>query len=142
MPNYVLYRGDIETIEPDEEEMHRQTIEVMTEGQNITRGKYGKAVRISHAKTHGLLKGKLLVEDGLPAELAQGVFANPGRFPVIVRMTTSPGKFTDDSKVSTGRAWRSRSSVSTGRSCRPSRSVSRTKSCVAMCRTRLIRRGE
>ncbi len=75
----------------------------MTDGQNITREKYGKSVRISHAKAHGLLKGELIVDEGLPPELAQGLFAKPGTYPIVVRLATAPGEYTDDSKISTVR---------------------------------------
>ena len=103
MQNYVLYRDDVETIAPDEQETRAKIIEVMTTGQNITREKYGKAVRISHAKAHGLLTGELIIPDNLPAELAQGLFAQPGSHPVVVRLASAPGEFTDDSKISTVR---------------------------------------
>ncbi len=103
MPNYVPYRDDVETIESDEPDTQAKIIEVMTTGQNITREKYGKSVRISHAKAHGLLKGTLMVLHGLPPELAQGLFAQPGVHPVVVRLASAPGEYTDDSKVSTVR---------------------------------------
>ncbi|MGI4829037.1 MAG: catalase family protein [Janthinobacterium lividum] len=103
MPDYALYSPDVETIEPDEQETHNKIIQVMTEGQNITREKYGKAVRISHAKSHGLLKGELTISPGLPSELAQGLFAEPGTHPVLIRLASAPGEFTDDSKLSTVR---------------------------------------
>lgn len=103
MPNYLLYRDDIETIDPDEKATRDKIIQVMTEGQNITREKYGKAVRISHAKAHGILKGTLTISPGLPTELAQGLFSTPGTHPVLVRLATAPGEFTDDSKISTAR---------------------------------------
>ncbi len=101
--NYTRYTDTLETIEPDEQETHAKIIEVMTTGQNITREKYGKAVRISHAKAHGLLKGELRIDANLPTELAQGLFAQPGTHPVLVRLATAPGEYTDDSKVSTSR---------------------------------------
>lgn len=103
MPNYTRYRDDLETVAPDEAETFAKIIEVMTDGQNIVRQKQGHAVRISHAKSHGLLKGELTVRDGLPPELAQGLFAKPGTYQVVVRMATAPGEFLDDSKVSTDR---------------------------------------
>lgn len=103
MANYTRYYDDVETIEPDEQETHRKIIEVMTKGQDITRAKYGKAVRISHAKAHGFVKGTLTVNGNLPSELAQGLFAQPGTYDVLVRLATAPGEFTDDSKVSTAR---------------------------------------
>ena len=103
MPDYLLYHDDLETIEPDEAETHAKIVQLMTDGQNITREKYGKAVRISHAKAHGLLKGTLVIAEGLPYELAQGLFAQAGTHDVLVRLSAAPGEFTDDSKLSTSR---------------------------------------
>ncbi len=103
MPNYLAYRDDLETIAPDEKETFAKIVEVMTYGQNVTRQKYGKVVRISHAKAHGLLKGELTVNAGLTSELAQGLFATPGTHPVVVRLALAPGELLDDSKVSTDR---------------------------------------
>ena len=42
-------------------------------------------MRATHAKATGFLKGKLVVADDLPRELAQGSFARPGRYDVLVR---------------------------------------------------------
>lgn len=63
----------------------------------------GHAIRSVHAKTHGILEGYLEVDTGLPIELAQGLFAKPGRYPVVMRFSTIPGDVLDDS-VSTPRA--------------------------------------
>ena len=57
---------------------------------------YGHAVRSVHAKSHGLLRGELRVLDGLPDSLAQGVFARPATFPVVLRISTNPGDILDD----------------------------------------------
>lgn len=103
MPNYLLYRDDLETIAPDEEETKQKIAEVMTRGMEMARQKYGRSVRVSHAKAHALLKGELIVEGGLPLHLAQGLFAKPGRYEVLVRMAQAPGELLDDSKLSTDR---------------------------------------
>ncbi len=103
MPNYLLYREDVETIAPDEAETKQKIADVMTDGMKLAREKYGRSVRISHAKAHGLLKGELIVEDGLPQVLAQGMFAQPGRYEVLIRMAQAPGELLDDSKLSTDR---------------------------------------
>ena len=103
MPDYVPYRDDIETIDPDEQETHAKIIQTMTDGQHISREKYGKSVRISHAKAHGLLKGELIVSDELPPEFAQGLFQPGAKHPVVIRLATAPGEYTDDSKLSTVR---------------------------------------
>ncbi len=63
----------------------------------------GHAIRSVHAKTHGILQGYLEVDTDLPSDLAQGLFAKPGRYPVVMRFSTIPGDILDDS-VSTPRA--------------------------------------
>ena len=103
MSNYLLYRDDLETVAPDELETKRKIAEVMTDGMKLGREKYGRSVRISHAKAHGLLKGELIVAEGLPLELAQGLFAHPGKYEVLIRMAQAPGELLDDSKLSTDR---------------------------------------
>ncbi|MBC7733430.1 MAG: catalase family protein [Bacteriovorax sp.] len=62
----------------------------------------GHAIRSVHAKSHGLLRGELRVLDGLPPTLAQGIFARPGSWPVVMRLSTVPGDILDD-RVSTPR---------------------------------------
>ena len=57
---------------------------------------YGHSVRSVHAKSHGLLQGELRVLDGLPAALAQGVFARPVAYAVVLRISTNPGDILDD----------------------------------------------
>jgi hypothetical protein len=57
----------------------------------------GHAIRPVHAKSHGILEGCLEVDAGLPTELAQGLFAKPGRYPVVMRFSTIPGDILDDS---------------------------------------------
>ena len=103
VPDYLKYRDDLETIAPDEPETHRKIIEVMTHGMNLGREKYGRTVRISHAKAHGLMDATLTVYDNLPPELAQGLFAQAKTFKALVRMAQAPGELLDDSKVQTDR---------------------------------------
>ena len=62
----------------------------------------GHAIRSVHAKTHGLLVGELTVEGGLAPAYAQGLFAQPGRYPVVIRLSTTPGDILSDD-VSTPR---------------------------------------
>jgi hypothetical protein len=57
----------------------------------------GHAIRPVHAKSHGILQGCLEVDAGLPSELAQGLFAKPGRYPLVMRFSTIPGDILDDS---------------------------------------------
>ena len=57
---------------------------------------YGHAVRSVHAKSHGLLQGEFHVLPRLPGELAQGVFARPHTYLVVLRISTNPGDILDD----------------------------------------------
>jgi hypothetical protein len=57
---------------------------------------YGHAVRSVHAKAHGILGGELVVDPGLPPELAQGLFASAGTHKVVMRFSTNPGDILDD----------------------------------------------
>ena len=100
---YVRYSDDVETIAPDEVKTFDRIIAVIGEGGRITRERYGRSGRTSHAKAHALLKGELRVLDGLPEPLRQGLFAEPRTYPVIVRLSHVPGELLDDRKVSTPR---------------------------------------
>ncbi|NRR31909.1 catalase family protein [Oxalobacteraceae bacterium] len=63
------------------------------------------ATRSVHAKSHGLLHGRLQVLAGLPPAYAQGMFAEPaplGDWPVVLRLSSTPGDLLDDA-VSTPR---------------------------------------
>ena len=42
MPNYLMYRDDLETIAPDESETEEKIITVMTDGMEMARQKYGR----------------------------------------------------------------------------------------------------
>jgi len=55
------------------------------------------AARGVHAKSHGLLRAELSVNDGIKDPLRQGLFANPGKYPAIMRFSTNPGDMLPDS---------------------------------------------
>ncbi|KQS77063.1 catalase [Rhizobium sp. Leaf384] len=98
------YRPDVETIEKDEPETSRALAETLLSIAHTTWRNGGHAVRSVHAKSHGLLEGTLEILPDLPASLAQGMFAKPGRHEAIVRLSTSPGDILHDS-VSTPRGF-------------------------------------
>ena len=93
----VRYSPSVETLEPDEAETNRQLTETLLKISEITWKDSGHAIRSVHAKAHGLLNAELVVAEGLPPELAQGLFARPGRYPVLMRFSTIPGDILDDS---------------------------------------------
>ena len=98
----IRYRPDLEQPEPDEAEVTRNIIEQFRKIGETVHKDSGHAERGVHAKSHGLLRAEVRVLGGLPAALAQGVFARPGTYPAIMRLSTNPGDVLDDS-VSTPR---------------------------------------
>jgi hypothetical protein len=94
---YLRYSPSVEQPEPEENAVFEKLSQTM---QHITRtmaGHYRHAYRPVHAKSHGVLVGTLTIDSGLPEPLAQGLFANPGSYPVILRFSTNPGDLLADS---------------------------------------------
>ncbi len=86
------YSPDLEQVQPDEADTQRELVETFHKIVDTTNQDYGHAFRSVHAKSHALLEGELKVNDGLPPELAQGIFAQGGRrYPVLLRMSTNAG---------------------------------------------------
>ncbi|KQT83770.1 catalase family protein [Methylobacterium sp. Leaf466] len=98
----IPYDDDAESPDPGEAAVHEEMIATFATIQETTSGHYGHAVRGVHAKSHGLLKGRLEVREGLAPALAQGLVATPGSYEVALRLSTNPGDILDDS-VSTPR---------------------------------------
>jgi hypothetical protein len=98
----IAYDPAFETPEDDEAQT---AFDLQTTMRSISTKTYedsGRALRSVHAKTHGLLLGELTVEAGLPDAYAQGLFARPGTYPVVMRLSTTPGDILNDD-VSTPR---------------------------------------
>lgn len=88
----VRYRPDVEQISEDERETIDRLSEIVTNVAENVEKKHGAAMRATHAKATGLLKGELIIADDLPAELAQGLFARPGRYDALVRFAQGPSE--------------------------------------------------
>ncbi len=93
---YVRYREDLERPFPDEEELVRRIVGAMESANRQVAAKHRYGLRDAHAKSHGILAGELRIEPDLPEHLAQGLFAAPRSYPVIVRFSTSPGDLRSD----------------------------------------------
>jgi hypothetical protein len=93
----VRFSPDVEAQEEGEAQTSHDLNEALHSILETTSQDYGHAVRSVHAKSHGLLEGELSVLDGLPAELAQGLFARGGTYKVVLRFSTNPGDILDDS---------------------------------------------
>ena len=99
---YLRYRPEIEQPEPNEQETIDGIIRGMTQQSETVEAREHHAVRASHAKSSALVTGTLEIAEGLPPELAQGLFATSGSHPVAVRFAQGPGETLGD-RVSTHR---------------------------------------
>jgi hypothetical protein len=97
-----LYHAALDVPGEDEAELAEQITRTMLGISQKTYADGGHAIRSVHAKSHGLLKAEFEVLPNLPAPLAQGLFATPGRYQAVLRFSTIPGDMLDDS-VSTPR---------------------------------------
>ncbi len=103
----VRYSADLERPAADEAETVEQLERSFDTILTTTSKDYGKAVRAVHAKGHGILRAELSVHDDLPPEVAQGLFATPGVYPVWMRFSTNPGDILDDAiGLPRGLAWK------------------------------------
>ena len=98
----IRYRPDLETRVADEDELDRRLTETMLGMSGTVLHDTGHPRRSVHAKSHGVLRGELVVLPATPPAYAQGMFARPGATPVILRLSTTPGDVLDD-RVSTPR---------------------------------------
>ncbi|QBM75668.1 catalase [Sphingomonas sp. AAP5] len=92
----IRYRPDVEQPQPDEQTTVTDLNETFDIILERTAEDYGHAVRSVHAKSHGLLEGELTIDSDLPAELAQGLFAQGGRHKVLIRLSTNAGDILPD----------------------------------------------
>ncbi len=98
----IPYHADLEKPEADEAETIAALNDNLRKISETTYADSGHAMRGVHAKSHGLLFGEMTVPDNLPENLRQGLFARPGRYEVVLRLSTIPGDILPD-KVSTPR---------------------------------------
>jgi hypothetical protein len=93
----VRFNPSMERLDADEAKTIQGLIATMRYIHEKTFADGGHAIRSVHAKTHGILEGCLEVNADLPSDLALGLFATPGRYPVVMRFSTIPGAILDDS---------------------------------------------
>ena len=95
--NAVAYEPLLEHPEDNEDQVRGDLIETLRSISETTFEKSGHALRSVHAKSHALLVVEVEVPGGLPEPLAQGLFATPGRYAGVMRLSTNPGDVLDDS---------------------------------------------
>lgn len=92
---YVRYAPDVERRDPDEERLTAEILEIMATTNRQAFERHRHAVRDAHAKSHGFLKGELIVPE-LPDHLRQGLFARPATYPMAIRLSSAPGDIHSD----------------------------------------------
>ena len=93
----IRYLPAVEDIKPDEAQTIESLKQVFDTILETTASDYRHAVRSVHAKAHAILEGTLTVADGLPPELAQGLFARSGRqHKAYLRISTNAGDLLED----------------------------------------------
>ena len=92
----VRFSPTVEDVQPDEQKVISELNETFDTILERTAEDGGHAVRSVHAKSHGILEGTLTIDDGLPPELAQGLFAKPGKHKVYMRLSTNAGDILPD----------------------------------------------
>jgi hypothetical protein len=94
---YVRYSPQLEWRRPDEDKDIDRIVKALRRNNERAFKKYKHGVRDAHAKSHAILKGTLTVYDGLPPELAQGMFATPNKtYDVIARLSSTSGVLRSD----------------------------------------------
>lgn len=92
----VRFTPEIEQAAEHEAELTDQILEQMAATQRASADRHRHALRDAHAKSHAILKATVTVQDGLPPELAQGIFAVPRTYEAVVRLSSAPGDLHTD----------------------------------------------
>src|ERR1700709_225542 len=92
----IRFDASMEHIAGNEAETHDALIATLRSFSETPFAHSGHATRAVHAKSHGVLRGKVTVLPDLPPHLAQGLFAKPGEYDAAMRFSTLPGDVLDD----------------------------------------------
>ncbi|OAF04984.1 catalase [Bradyrhizobium centrolobii] len=89
---YLHYQASVEQVGPEEAEAVAAIVASIERTSEFTCRKDGHGTRQQHAKGVGFLRGELIVYDGLPEHLRQGLFKDARSYPIIVRLSTAFNK--------------------------------------------------
>ncbi len=96
MSDYIRYHDSLEQKQENEDAIIDTIVNSMMRVNEKVFDKHRHAKRDAHAKSHGVLVGQVTVYDNLPPHLAQGVFAKPAQYPVVIRLSTAFGDIHSD----------------------------------------------
>ena len=99
--DFVRYSPEIETIDPNIEELTAQIINFWEKmvRESPTREGAGRAVRGAHAKTLGVVKAEVEIHGDVPAPYAQGIYAKPGRHGALIRLSSANNHLGPDAQL-------------------------------------------
>lgn len=96
MSDYLRYHDKLEQKQENEDAVIDTIVASMMRVNEKVFDKHRHAKRDAHAKSHGVLVGHVTVHDNLPVHLAQGIFAKPATYPVVIRLSTAFGDIHSD----------------------------------------------
>src|SRR6188472_2847190 len=102
--DFVRYTSEIETIDPQIDELLAQIIDFWEKkGRESPRNEgAGRAVRGAHAKSFGVVKAEVEILADVRAAYAQGVYAKPGRHGALIRFSSTSGHLGTDAQLGPG----------------------------------------
>ena len=90
--NYIHWQDEgVENVPPNEKEDIQTVAEMINGMQRAQYNQHRHCYTGTHARTQGLVKGKLIVKDDLPKHLKQSMFEQAGEYPVVCRYSSEPG---------------------------------------------------
>jgi hypothetical protein len=93
---FVRYSAELEQPRRDEDQVVKKIADILHGNNELAFKKYRHGIRDAHAKSHGILRGDLIVYDNLPEPYRQGLFAAPGTYPIIARISSTAGAIRSD----------------------------------------------
>ncbi|KAL2073184.1 hypothetical protein VTL71DRAFT_10508 [Oculimacula yallundae] len=87
---YVRWNSGVEKIPPGEAEDIQAVADMINEMQKAQYNNHRHMYGGTHARTQGVVKGKLIVGE-LPPHLAQSLFSQPAEYPLAMRYSSEPG---------------------------------------------------
>ena len=89
--NYIPFASGVEHIPENEAEDIQAVADQINAIQKAQWNCHRHAYTGTHARTQGIVKGKLVVPDDLPQHLKQSMFAHGAEYPVVCRYSSEPG---------------------------------------------------
>lgn len=93
---YIEYSPNVEVEVENEAQLIDEIVAAMGRSNRSAFDKHRHAIRDAHAKGHGFLKGELIIRKDLPRHLQQGMFAKAATYPIVIRLSSAPGKIQSD----------------------------------------------